>query len=391
MLLNAPSKPVQTEELPIDQNEKLSLQLAKMPEDKLTQLVKQSNQWADYTRFTSLMNGIAEEMREIPHLPSEVMNPDDTSPLIKVEFPKEGGVLTWMEKYSYPYKGYPHHEFVEKIDFIKKINRAFLSGLYHQLKHRKKFMFLTLLPSAWALKDALRAWIHVVYRFVERFRIKPIRYSTFVRELHRAFTESADEKEREFIFKIRDLLCMILEFDNAYRFRAQDVLAEMDISRLKKHTVKELLRLIEILASREKIQEIRDTWKLVERWLSLYLRFDGKLVRIIRNALSGLDIEKVKLTVEDKVFCLPRKDYSFGFVLYPQVKDRKIMELSKLDKEYGVKFDAIKTESTKEHQEEQKNGNKKENLKRLDDKYENLLKKSIDEYHQVKEKLLNPI
>ena len=33
--------------------------------------------------------------------------------------------------------------------------------------------------------------------------------------------------------KIRDLVCLILEFDNAYRFRFQDVLSEIRLEEIK--------------------------------------------------------------------------------------------------------------------------------------------------------------
>jgi len=314
--------------------------------------------------------------------------------LLKVEFPEEGGVLTYMEKYSYPFKGYPHFEFVEKIDFVKKVNRAFLSGIYHQLKNRKKLWFLTLLPGLWVIKDTVRAWIHTSYRFIERFRIKKERYCTFVREFYKAFDTSSDgikQKDKELCFKIRDLLCMVLEFDNAYRFRAQDILAELDKEKLRKNAIKEFLRLISIMTSREKTQEIKDTWTLIRHWLSLYLRYDRSMTKIIKNTILEIDIEKVKLSIEDKVYCLPRQDYNFGFVLFPQERDKKIKEMAAIDMKYGNEIQKTREESTVAHQEEFKNGARKEKLKELDEKYDNSLKQIQERYNLAKGKILNPI
>lgn len=343
-------------------------QISALPEDQVQQLVKQANQWADYTKFTQLMNQIAGEMKEIPELPSEKVTPEDSNSLLKVEFPQEGGVLTWMEKYKYPFRGYPHYEFVEKIDFIKKVNRAFASGLYHQLKSLPKIYFLTILPGLWMIKNVVRAWVYVFYRHIERFRIKQERYCVFVRELHSSFGESELDK------MIRDLLCMILEFDNAYRFRAQDILSELDKESLQKHPSGELLRLLKMMMGREKTQEIRDTWTLVQLIVRFYLWFDRPLIKLIKNALLRIDLEKVRLTVEDKEYCVPRKDYTFGFMINPDEEDALLLRQNMLKVESREKVLKIQDESTKAHEELLRENPTKEQILQLNSKYEKQLK-----------------
>lgn len=392
MFLNQP-KLDKLEEVPLKPGN-LGEQLGKMPEQTLQRIVKQAGDYADYLRFNGLMNNIAEEMREIPHLKSEVANPEDTSPLLKVEFPDSGGVLTWMEKYSFPFRGYPHHEFVERIDHIKKINRAFLSGFYHELKEGNKLRLLAILPSLWLLKSALRAWIRAFYRFIERFRIKQKRYCQFVREVYRAFSvipENEKAQDTELRFMLRDLLCMVLEFDNAYRFRAQDVLAELDHEALGKKPIRELLRLLNILSSREKTQEIKDTWKLLRKFVGFYLVFDRKALKIIKSALLNLNIDTVKFTIEDKVFCIPRSDYNFRFVTSPDKDDEAVLRLSRLDKSFNEKYKEIKSASTVEHEVEMQNGNSQEKLGELDTKYNGLMKQAIEQYQLEKSQILNPV
>jgi hypothetical protein len=221
-----------TNQQPNDQNVVLSpgtlqQQISALPESQLQQIVLQANQWATYVRHMQLMGGIAKDMKEIPELASEIITAKTSNPLTRVEFPEKGGVLSSMEKYEHPFKGYPYHEFVDRVDFIKKTSRSFLSGLYHRLKRRNKLWFVTLLPGLWIAKDFVRAGVYDAFRIVERFRIKKERYCDFVRELYRAFSlEIPGEKEADAEFRahLKDVACMILEFDNAYRFRAQDIL-----------------------------------------------------------------------------------------------------------------------------------------------------------------------
>ena len=389
MFLNQPpQKPPKEEMINIDVNKDIKPQMEKVPEPLLKQLMVQANNWADYQKYTRLMNNIAEEMRIIPHLPSEVAKPDDTSPLLKVEFPDQGGVLTWMEHYDYPYKGYPHFEFVEKIDHLKKLNRAFLSGAYHQMKAYNKLKLVTLIPAVWVVKNFVRVWIHTFYRFVERFIIKEKRYCDSIREIHRTFSlpiKNESAKDAELRGMIRDLFCMVVEFDNAYRFRLQDIFAELNWDALRNKPIKELVRLLDIASSREKKQEVKDTWKLAKYFLKYYLRFDKKLLKIIQSALLQADSKKMALSIEDKAYCAPRTDYVFGFMLKPDKNDKTVLEMNQLTEEYKQETKKIKTESTSEHES---NPTK---LQELDDKYNEKLKGLYESYRAKKTKLLETI
>uniref|UniRef100_A0A7V3JAA4 Uncharacterized protein n=1 Tax=candidate division CPR3 bacterium TaxID=2268181 RepID=A0A7V3JAA4_UNCC3 len=264
------------------------------------------------------MNMIIQAMRETPAL-SDVKREEenqDVFPLTKVEFPEEGGILTYMEGQEYPYRGFPYFEFVETMDKIKKIVKGMVSGIYHNIYKGNKAKLLTFLSIAWAIKRIFYAGVYTFYRLIERFKIKPIRYCQAIRELYRAFSiERKDEKPKikELRIMLRELMCMILEFDNAYRFRFQDLMEEFNKENFKKSPIKELNRLIDIAISREKTQELKDMWTLMKMGL-LYLKIDKKLEKMLVDVFSQIDLEKVKLTIEDKSYCRPRKDYSFGFM-----------------------------------------------------------------------------
>ena len=266
-----------------------------------------------YLENMRLMNDIIREMKEIPELPSEV--PRDQSSLEKVEFPPEGGVLTYMSNHTHPYRGFPFFEFVEKIDVIKKVSRASISGFYHAVKRRSPLVLITLIPTMWMFKDVFYAMVYTFYRIVERFRVKPIRYSKAVREMYRAFSVYREgEKERTYELRtmMRDLCCMLMEFDNAYRFRAQDLIPEIDPVRIKTHTVQELKRIFDIAITRETTQEVKDTWKLCKMVVGWFLRFDGELKRMCGDVLSQLNATEAGLTPEDRHYCEKRTDYTFA-------------------------------------------------------------------------------
>lgn len=226
----------------------------------------------------NLMNQIVGMMKEIPILPSE--QPKDVSPLNRVEFPEKGGVLTYMDGHDQPYKGFPFYDFVDKIDVIKKVSRAMLSGLYHSLKGKPKIFYVAFIPLVFIAKNIFVAVVYVFAKLVKRVLVKSNIYCDAVRELHRVFTQERyreDEKTRELRLMLRDVVCMILEFDNAYRYRFQDILAEINQTKVKTHTVQELSRLLTLMSEREITEDIKNTWILVGLFVKIYLRLDRKL------------------------------------------------------------------------------------------------------------------
>lgn len=261
------------------------------------------------------MQQIVSQLREVPQLPSEV--PKDIQPLSRVEFPEGGGVHTYMEGFTHPYKGFPFFESVEKIDAIKKIQRAALSSMYHSFKKRPWWQKAFLITVPWIFTDLIRAYIYSFHRMIDRFKTKRERYCTAVREVHRAFSiEWHDEKDgdKEMRLMLRDILCMFLEYDNAYRFRFQDIVAELNKENLKKDTAGEIFRLLNLLQSREKTQEITDSWTLVKTFFKYALKLNPRAKRYIRGILGNLDLEKIALDPGDIEYCEKRVDYQFKFM-----------------------------------------------------------------------------
>ncbi len=271
-----------------------------------------ANQEAYFHNMRAIQT-IMNEIKEIPVLPSDASQSKDVYPLERVEFPETGGILTYMQNQKYPYKGFPMGEFVDKNDTMKKLSKGLLSGIFHQvfkvkngkvkLKNPLKLIFCIL-----AFKSIVRTEIYTFHRFIERYKIKPFRYCDAIRELYRA----GSVNQSEMGLKLRDIICMHLEMDNAYRYRFQDITEVFDLVKFKKNPIKEILRDFNVMQEREIKQEIKDSWTLT-KMLVHYLRFDKELREIIVDTIKELDIDKLRLSVEDISYCEPREDYSFGF------------------------------------------------------------------------------
>jgi hypothetical protein len=275
-------------------------------------MVQNAVNWWAYSNNLEQMNQIVGALKEIPKLPSEIPAEGDNHALKYVEFPVEGGVLTHMDGYDHPYRGFPFFEFVDKIDLIKKISRQVQSGFFHAFmgSRLRMLLLIPLIPSA---RNIFYAYTYSFHRLIDRFKLLPNRYSKAVRELHRAFSVEREETEqiRNLRLMLRDIECMILEFDNAYRFRVQDLLTDLNKDALRSNPIKEISRLLDVWVSREITVEIKDSWRLLKMFTKWYLRFDRKLLNLVVSVLLEINTEETKLMVEDSYFAKQRKDYSF--------------------------------------------------------------------------------
>lgn len=176
---------------------------------------------------------------------------------------------------------------------------------------------------------------------------------------------------------------MILEMDNAYRYRAQDLLPELDKEALRKNASKELLRLLDVMTRREKQQTIKDTWVLARYAIRFYLMFDKEMKNIVVSVLLNLNMEKVELTKEDKQFCIPRKDYVCGFITNPSESDKVLIQSADVVRAWRENRRRVQDESTKAHQ----GVTNLMEIKRLDKKYTKMLD-AVDANYQVERKRL---
>jgi len=213
--------------------------------------------------------------------------------IIKVEFPKGGGVLSHYEGLEYPTKGFPYGDTVNAVDRVKKVLMVTLRGIEESLKeHRIKtvLLFIFFRKQIFKIGDALLSTLN---RGLEEVRSKPEMYCPAVREIYRAFNHIA--KERKFFINLRDIICMVLEYDDAYRYRFQNVIIELDKERVQKNVVKEIRRLFERAIELEDDEGVKAKFIRLKKFLPI---IRGQ--KALRDFLCGLDLSKLRMDRGDR-------------------------------------------------------------------------------------------
>lgn len=165
------------------------------------------------------------------------------------------------------------------------------------------------------LLQGISIWMGEVYRatFKEQNRKELVKYCISSREVRRVLLDLNPFEDSDWVRYIVE----IWETDQAYRFRGQDIFPEVDKESLMKTPRKEILRLADLLASREIIGGQTPKIAAIRKILSFALLFKG-FRNPIKSFLEALDMEKIKFTINDQYWCANKFDYNYEGKTYEQ-------------------------------------------------------------------------
>ncbi len=258
---------------------------------------------------------------------------------VEITRPEEGGIYTKLLGCSYLYKGYPEGGVVEKLDVSKDMMWLFFK-IANTWMGRIVLVALFILPKRFAKRFYIK-WSEQFFQIAHRPLIKKMlkdrELCTSIRELTRVLNGLIQELPEKYEWihpsarKIRELICMILEYDSAYKFRFQDVFPEFDPKLVKEDPIKELKRVFGILKRREVSKVMKKKWAGFEGKIVLMLRVSKGMREMFISFFDKVQLDRIKMDEADWYFCLKRTSYNYRDII---VEDR-IKEKVKIDKEKG--------------------------------------------------------
>lgn len=283
-----------------------------------------------YQETMARMNQVVQGMRDFPITQTVPQVTDDASIITHVEFIPEGGVFTYLQRYEKPFRGFPFNDTVQQIDEFKKLIKIITQKFFATFKKSSLWAKFKLFMSLDTMKSLGIGYLYAYHWQVRKHRLKPSMYCKSVRELHTILSNQS----RDILYNddlreaVRDCFCMFMEFDNAYRFRMQDILIEMDKTALLANPAKEIGRLLQLMADREVAEpgktKMAEKWKMAKELICLFLRFNQSIANDMAKILSRIDLKEIELTEEDRYYCEFRKDYNFGFMTKGAIPRREV-------------------------------------------------------------------
>jgi len=225
--------------------------------------------------------------------------------------PPEGGIFTKFVGCSYLFKGICDQKILDILAFPK---RKFRNIVQFATSKIGKVIVVLLFPfKKYVVIILFEQYLKDVYvsSFTKYLNVSPNRYCVSVKEFWRVVTlfigQVKNTRLQSILFKLRNIACMVLQNDMAYRFSLQDILPEINIEELKRNPAQELRRVFDIFC--ERMED--DRWRGIGRATILLLRISPAFKRLIIDFLLEIDMDKVKLDDADYYFCLQRPSYKF--------------------------------------------------------------------------------
>jgi hypothetical protein len=227
-------------------------------------------------------------------------------------FPDEGGMLVAHEGAKYPTKAWPFWEAVFMADVIK---RAVINSLRFILSSPVRYLIpaFVILPS-FLKRRIVRAALEQFSDFTEVLAVRSGTYRdpqymcTMAREVYRVGMELAGGNPAG--IRLVEAITHVLEFDDAYRYRVQDIMGELNLTALSANPGREVSRLLVLAASRGEVTT-GEKFRLFARIVP-YLFMTGDVRKATLAFFERADLEKLRLDRNDMYTCLIWGGYDFG-------------------------------------------------------------------------------
>ena len=295
----------------------------------------------------------------VPGLPPELYkNPNrsglaasgsmKTRMIKQIEMPEEGGLLVWFDDLKYPRKGAITPEGVMVMVCVKRA--LFSLARFAASSPVRYFVGLTMFLPPFMQRRIWKSFFEFVikkfaYHVFEPHLLNAKGWCRTGRELYRVGEEMARRYPawKEEIMILTEIVCGILEYDNAWRYRIQDILGMIRKDAFRLDPLQEILRVLKIARSRERtyknevqpdfVHERYTSFLKIAQWA---FRLRPSLKRLALEIVSELDQVEAGLDEADIYFCLTRPDYD--------ILDKNFEERTRI----RLEIDATKTDDERD-------------------------------------------
>lgn len=210
----------------------------------------------------------------------------------KVYQAKDGSTVMQMEGEDYPFPTFPRGH----------ILFGPLSKLKHEIKNQVFNESWRKLEEGMDRKQVIKEAKEVLFNEIPKY-FEPMKYDMLppskmcqsVREIYRAWTKVSPETS-----VLRDILCMIIQEDDAYRWRVS-WLAQWFCWFFKWRPVKSIEYALSMLEHGEVVGDMKAKQRLLKRIIMLALE-DPKIREKFVSLFREINWKKVRLTEADKYF-----------------------------------------------------------------------------------------
>jgi hypothetical protein len=240
----------------------------------------------------------------------------------KISYDK--GIFISYEGADYPKKGFVFPEAIFALNILKRTILESVKLLNNKVFIPSAILF-TILP--------FKAKINLISKVLESFNSLGRKvFQPYIVKSEYLMTAAYETNEyvKELLIKlgfdstlstqVAELISSVIQYDDAYRYRFQDVLGELNINSLRLNPKNELKRLVSIYQERETNPGLRE--KIGKFIKVIDILFISKQ---IRQSLCSIHLKHLALDEGDKYWLTMRNDgYNYQGLTYEQRKDLSV-------------------------------------------------------------------
>lgn len=226
-----------------------------------------------------------------------------------------GGVYTYLSNKKKPYLGVPHTMAVSSLGQVKRIIPTLIKTLpLPALIITAPFILLS-------YKRILGAITDFFSNALQGFKLQEIYWATPVKETRRVMgilikKHCYNDEQIRFGNQLQDTISVVLEYDNAYRFRWMDVFnivrTRVFLEENLWEQLKEINRIFDNMIWRENIRENKTSMLKKAKWGAMIAYLLYPILRnLVKDFCKEVDITKLQFTDNEKDFLHKRPDYLF--------------------------------------------------------------------------------
>jgi len=226
-----------------------------------------------------------------------------------MEYPEYEGIQLYLNDVDNPFIGL----IPDPIDwfFLNTAKRL----LMESLKVFKTWQFMIAFIFTWKktkyIEKLIESYNSINFKGMEHLFLKYEHMTPVAYELYHAIDNfivnmGIDETISN---NFADIISHLIEYDNAYRWRIQDIMSETSIEKLLKDPAKEVDRLALIMSKRDS-PGVYEKFKSVKYVISALLLLP-KFKKAFRNTVEKINLSKLQYSEADKYWVSTMEDYQY--------------------------------------------------------------------------------
>jgi hypothetical protein len=221
------------------------------------------------------------------------------------------GVKAYLKGAQFPQKGFPTPDIMNACNQVKKILAELFKHIKDPMFYTSYIYFLLSFNKIYRIERFIESFNGICFKVMRPYLLQPKFMTPIGLEIKlilKSFLTKLGINEEQAI-RTSDIFSHLLDYDNGYRFRVQDILSESSKEKMLKNPRKEIKRLVAIYCKRER-SRIEYKFKGIAFLLNLLLLIP-RYKRIFKEVIRDCNFERLQYDESDIYWTCFRSGYYF--------------------------------------------------------------------------------